>query len=351
MFVGPTLLGLLVFAFAPRVPALAAAKRDLPDWAFVMLVVAVDVAHVWSTLFRTYLDPEELRRRTLLYVGTPAAILALGVLTYAAIGDRFWRLLAYIAVFHFVRQQAGWVAIFRAKSGPNTALDTRLDSLAIYTAALAPLFVWHTDPTRPFAWFLADDFVFFERLAPLRPVATAVLLGALAAFVIRQLVRARAGLPVSRGKVLVVLATAVSWWVGIVLSEDDLSFTALNVLPHGVPYIYLLLRYGQERAKEAPALVGSRVILLGLVPAVLLLVALGFGEEALWDRLVWHDREALFGWLPDVEGLPKLLLVPLLAVPQATHYALDAILWRRGSTSTAQGAALGFGASTPADTR
>jgi hypothetical protein len=38
------------------------------------------------------------------------------------------------------------------------------------------------------------------------------------------------------------------------------------------------------------------------------------------------------------------LLVPLLALPQATHYVLDGMLWRRGDTRRlpAQRRALGF---------
>ena len=52
-------------------------------------------------------------------------------------------------------------------------------------------------------------------------------------------------------------------------------------------------------------------------------------EEWGWDRLVWHERAALFpgpALLPGPEALA--LLVPLLALPQATHYVLDAWIWR-----------------------
>lgn len=343
VFLGPTLVGLLVFALGPKPHALLGPKRDVPDWAFFALVVAVDVAHVWSTLFRTYLDPEEIRRRRALYTLVPAAVFALGLGTYAIVGDGFWRILAYVAVFHFVRQQAGWVAIFRAKSGPNDRVDAWVDAFAVYASTLAPLFVWHTDPDRPFSWFLAGDFVFAPALAPLRPLAAGVFGASLVAFGARQIVRARRGLPISRGKIAVVLSTAASWWVGIVVASDDLSFTALNVLPHGVPYVVLLFAYAKERAKEAPGLPGSKLVALGALPFVLLLVAIALGEEAAWDRLVWHDRAALFGWLPAIEGLPKLVLVPLLTVPQATHYVLDAVLWRRRDTGAAQAAALGFG--------
>ncbi len=60
----------------------------------------------------------------------------------------------------------------------------------------------------------------------------------------------------------------------------------------------------------------------------LALIALSFSEEWLWDRGIWRDHPHLF---PGPE-LPldeiAVLAVPLLALPQATHYALDAFLWR-----------------------
>jgi hypothetical protein len=52
-------------------------------------------------------------------------------------------------------------------------------------------------------------------------------------------------------------------------------------------------------------------------------------EEWGWDRLVWHERGALFPGADVVlSGSALALVVPLLALPQATHYLLDAWIWR-----------------------
>ncbi len=56
--------------------------------------------------------------------------------------------------------------------------------------------------------------------------------------------------------------------------------------------------------------------------------AIAYLEELIWDRAIWHDRSWLFGASIDV-GRAAMLLVPLLAVPQLTHYLLDGFLWRR----------------------
>ena len=59
------------------------------------------------------------------------------------------------------------------------------------------------------------------------------------------------------------------------------------------------------------------------------LVTLAFLEEWGWDRVLWHERPGLFpgaALRPGPEALA--LIIPLLAVPQATHYVLDGWIWR-----------------------
>ena len=335
VFALPTLLGAFVLAVAPP-------GRGTSELGFLVLVLCVDVAHVWATLFRTYFDREELRRRRATYTLVPLGCFVLGALIHARSASLFWSVLAYFAVVHFVRQQVGWAAIYRARAGERSRIDRVLDGAAIYLATGVPLFRWHTSG-RPFAWFLEGDFVDLSSLAPLVPVADALLVVALVAFVLRQLDRVRRGERPSVGKVVVVASTAVSWWLAIVVADGDLAFTALNVLPHGLPYFALLYAYARARARTAPNTLASKIAVLGVAPFLAVLVALAFGEEMLWDRLVWHDRPFLFGFLPalDTRSLAHLV-VPLLALPQATHYALDAILWRRRDGGPAQAEAMGF---------
>ncbi|MCS6902540.1 MAG: hypothetical protein NZX77_22620, partial [Polyangiaceae bacterium] len=147
----------------------------------------------------------------------------------------------------------------------------------------------------------------------------------------------------SLGKTSVVLTTIAGWYSGIVLAQDDWTFTVLNVLPHGIPYFALLWAYGKARQDTSPTTPGSRLIAAGLGAFFGFLLLLAFIEELLWDRLIWHDRSWLFGFLPELHpGAWASLLVPLLALPQATHYVLDAFLWRRGATGPEQARALGF---------
>jgi hypothetical protein len=55
---------------------------------------------------------------------------------------------------------------------------------------------------------------------------------------------------------------------------------------------------------------------------------LAFGEELLWDKAIWRERDWLFGESWELEHWQRII-VPLLAVPQLTHYILDAFIWKR----------------------
>jgi len=284
---------------------------ETPLWAWVLLVLCIDVAHVWSTLFRVYLDGEELRRRPLLYFAAPAGCWLLGVLAYEA--GVFWRVLAYLAAWHFIRQQAGWMALYGRRT---------LDAAAIYAVTLGPVVWWHAHLPRKFWWFVEGDFV-----GGLPEWCGTAALAVMAVVVVAWLAAWRRERHL--GKLLLLAATALAWVGGIVVAQSDFAFTVMNVVLHGVPYVALTFRYSRGRAADGGYGRWSWLVRGGLPAFCAVLLALAFAEEFLWDRLVWHERGALFGSGGIELGAPLLaLVVPLLALPQATHYVLDAFVWR-----------------------
>src|SRR5436190_2083765 len=138
-----------------------------------------------------------------------SALVSLALLVSDA---RFWRALAYLAVFHFVRQQYGWVAMYRARAGERGRTGWLIDSAAVYMATLYPLAYWHSHLPRRFWWFLPGDFAqlpaWVERVAfPFYCLA----LGAYGVRSLRAWVVRGEGHP---GKDIVVATTAVCWYAG-----------------------------------------------------------------------------------------------------------------------------------------
>lgn len=340
VFGGSAVVALALVAAGP----LLSSDGSLPTWGFLFLVVFVDVAHVWTTLFRTYLDRRELAARPALYAGVPLGVFICGAALHLASPLGFWRLLAYTAAFHFVRQQVGWTAIYRARAGERSAIDRFIDGSAIYASTLFPLLYWHARAPLAFSWFVDGDFVALPALRSVLPWLTGIWIAALGAYALRTAFHLARGHR-NPGKHLVVATTAATWFVGIVVAKGDFGFTAANVIVHGAPYFALLYFYSRERARDGGGPLLGALVRGGIAVFFAVALSLAFGEEMAWDRLVWHAHPSLFGAgsEPIFSPLALSLLVSALAVPQGTHYVLDAVLWRRKDAGSAQAKALGFG--------
>jgi hypothetical protein len=235
----------------------------------------------------------------------------------------FWRVLAYVAVYHFIRQQVGWMVLYGRRNPRQTRLDDRLDRGVMVAVTLGPICWWHAALPRPFAWFVQGDFLFGTPPVWGQLAAWAGGL-CLAVYLARQVWLWKDARAVP-GKSLLVLTTAACWYGGIVFTQSDYVFTVTNVIIHGVPYLLLAQRYA--RAADHAG-IAARVAAMGFAPVALICCGLAAMEEACWDRWVWHDHPAWFGAHGALPPDTLVWLVPLLAVPQLTHYLLDGYVWR-----------------------
>lgn len=318
-FAGTALLSLGLTLLLPELGV----SEHTPPWAFLVFVVFIDVAHVWSTIFRVYLDKQELQRRPLLYSAAPLVAYGLGVAAHGFSAALFWTVLAYVAVWHFVRQQMGWMVLYGRRAGSSES-ELHFDRAAIFAATSGPLVWWHAHLPRDFWWFREDDFL--SGLPAWVGTAALVVHGVvLAGWFTQALVLRRFHL----GKTLLLFATWLSWFGGIVLARSELAFTVMNVGLHGVPYLVLLRRYAKGREAEGGYGRLAFLVRAGVPGFLLLLWALAFFEELAWDRLVWHEHPMLFGANGlELEGVLLTLIVPLLSLPQTTHYLLDGFIWK-----------------------
>jgi len=357
-FLGSAVAALALLAVGASIGVL---NSDSPEWTWITAILLIDVAHVYATGFRVYANREDFQDRKWLFLLTPVLAFLIGWAIYSEGSGgpmRFWRILAYMAVFHFVRQQYGWVALYRSKAGEQSPTGRWIDTAAIYLATIYPLVWWHSHLPRNFWWFLNEDFAKAPEVAA--RILEPFYWTALAFYFGRSLMRGLKQNEWNPGKDIVVATTAVCWHIGIITFNSDFAFTVTNVIIHGVPYFVLVYwyRYRPERAR--PPLVvrpsGGEPVSGGLEkhartppegvtpnensrPKTLRRVAfflgtlwlLAFVEELLWDRGVWHERSWLFGSAWRQSEQLQSVLVPLLAVPQITHYILDGFIWKRRS--------------------
>jgi hypothetical protein len=329
VFLGSAAVSLLLLVIGAKAGLL---EDDSPDWTWITTVLMIDVAHVWATSFRVYFDIDELKKRAWLYLFVPAAGYLIGVALYSESALTFWRVLAYIAVFHFVRQQYGWVALYRRKANETSSLTWWIDAVTVYLATVYPLAFWMTELPRNFEWFVQNDFINVPNLV--ETILFPIYLITLAIYMIKTIYQYFTTGFFNPGKDIVVTTTAVCWYVGIVAFNSDYAFTVTNVIIHGVPYFAIVYFYAKARRETASNF--YRFLSSNWLIFLATLWALAYFEELFWHRGVWHERLWIFGaeweWSKDL----KTLIVPLLALPQVTHYVLDGFVWRRKAMSEIQ---------------
>ena len=329
----PFLAVLFVLLFAESF----AATDILPLWAWVVFVLCIDVSHVYSSLFRTYFNKKEFSENKTLYTILPLGIFFIGVILHMIGAAVFWRVLAYSAVFHFIRQQYGFLRLY-SRNDTESTLSREIDALLLYTSTLYPIVYWHVNLPRNFRWFTDGDF--FTGLPSIfEDIFFVFYLGLILIYLAKEFRNFYLHREFNLAKNLIVSGTALSWYVGIVLLNGDMVFTITNVVTHGIPYISLVWVYGKKQAdKDSSVLILERFQYkvffskFSFPIFIFALLVIGYIEEGFWAGFVWREHLEVFGPfanLPVIRAKDTLSwIVPLLTLPQATHYALDGFIWK-----------------------
>jgi hypothetical protein len=296
-------------------------KYSFYTWLF--LIVFIDVAHVYATLFKTYFVKSEFQRRKKLYIGLPIICFLIALFLFSFGSLVFWSVLAYVAVFHFIRQQYGFVRLY-ARKEEKTKINRFSDAIIIYAATTYPMLYWFFSSPRAFNWFVEKEFFSYESKFLIE--ITTIIYGLIIAFYfIRTLAIYLKTNYFNIPKNLIIIGTLLSWYFGIVYFNNDLVFTLLNVVSHGIPYMALIyLKEIDAKPKEEMGNLFHFKNNKGLLFFILILLGIAFTEEFLWETLVWKENfNASFETLQW-----QFLIIPLLTVPQFTHYLLDGFIWK-----------------------
>jgi hypothetical protein len=301
------------------------ASQKVNTWWWLVLVLCIDVGHVYSTLFRLYWDRNTFRQYKSLLIIIPVVAFAAGLGLHFFSAHLFWRVLAYIAVYHFVRQQYGFMRLYsRKEKAGNWA--RWLDTFAIYSATLYPLLYWHLHATDSLAWFVKGDFIAFN-LEGYETFFRIAYFAIMTAYVFKEVYYAMRSRVFNIPKNLMIVGTYISWYVGIVAFQGDLIFTLLNVVAHGITYMALIWIHGEKKTQSGFSFNGK-----GLAIFIITILTFAYFEELFWDIFVWNDHPEVFPalntFLSPGQPVVMSIIVSLLVLPQVTHYVLDGFIWR-----------------------
>lgn len=331
-FIAPMLLPPVIVLFFP-VDFLNNQREDIFPWSWILLVLTIDVAHVYSTIYKTYLNPQGKQKHRMKLLIFPLVVWMVGAMIYSIGSKLFWSCVAYFAVYHFIRQQYGFFRLYSIKR-PEPVIRRRWMNVSLYATMLLPLFIWHARGQRYFNWMTEGDFLYWN-LPVIVPALQVVLFLFIVLYFYLEYKSFREHKVWLIPRTLLICSTAISYYVGIVWSNNDFVFSFVNVIGHGIPYLALVW-FSEKKQLNTSSAKLLKVILSkwGWILFYLIVFVLAYTEEALWDSLLYREHALAFGWLyrfVDTLNHPVILalVVPLLIMPQIVHYILDAYIWRR----------------------
>lgn len=320
--IGPSFFVLaLIFVFQDYI---AEIENDYSFYTWLFLIVFIDVAHVYATLFKTYFVEDEFQKQKKRLISLPVICFIVGVILFSFGSLVFWSFLAYIAVFHFIRQQYGFMRLY-ARKEMKTRISVFIDNLTIYASTGYPMLYWFFSSKRKFNWFVENEFFKFENHR-LLDFLFWIYAGILILYVVFTAIQSIKNKFFNIPKNSIIWGTTLSWYFGIVYFNDDLIFTLLNVVSHGIPYMALV--YFKEIDGKSEQELGRLSYLKryqGFLIYIGILLLIAFSEEFLWEFFVWNENISLTNF--DFSNW-QIFLVPLLTVPQFTHYILDGFIWK-----------------------
>lgn len=305
-------------------------ESDYSFYTWLIFVVFIDVAHVYATLFKTYFVPKAFQEKKKLLIALPILCFIMGMVLFMMGSVIFWTVLAYVAVFHFIRQQYGFMRLY-SRNEVKGKVGVLIDNLAIYAATGYPMVYWFMSSPRKFTWFMPNEFFTYSNTALLQ-VFTVVYIVFLLLYVFKTAYIFYKTRYFNIPKNAIIAGTAASWYFGIVYFNNDLVFTMLNIVSHGVPYMALiyLKEVRQYKKQFSTGILGYLNKHKSIFIYVGILIILAFSEEYLWEVMVWNEQ---FSVGSAISESWHFLLVPLLVVPQLTHYILDGFIWKTKKAS------------------
>jgi len=316
--------------FIALCPQLFQNNGELSETWWVILVLLIDVAHVYSTLYRTYFNTEVYKQQQSLLLGIPVFSMVITVIVYSLSSVLFWRLLAYVAVFHFIRQQYGFMRIYSRKEIINIWFK-RIDTITIYVATIFPIIYWHLNSPRNFSWFVKNDFIFFQSTVLLQ-ISNIVYAVVITVYCIKEIVLFATIKTFNIPRITILIGTICCWYFGIVYFNGDMTFTLLNVVSHGIPYMALIWIDGRKRINQQQEKTFLQIIFskYGWTLFLAIIFILAYFEEALWNVFVWKEGQTIFTYFKPINIDKSVLniIVPLLALPQIAHYLIDGFIWK-----------------------
>ncbi|MDQ7008714.1 MAG: hypothetical protein Q9M94_00280, partial [Candidatus Gracilibacteria bacterium] len=266
---------------------------------FLALIV-FDVPHVWSTLYKTYLDKEIVENnKQMLFLVPFLSFIIISIIVFSDLSLflLFW-LLAFFAVYHFIKQQLGVVMLYSSKEvkvreKEENIFYKKLDYYLIWLITGMPIIYWFSNlDTRKYSWF--TDYEFVKLPNELFPTLWFLFIIYILYYIFIQIKRIKFNHDINYYKYLYLIGTFIVWFTGIVWTNNMLIFGFGNMFLHGwnfigIVYISTLNKIEDEKNKNYKIM--EKIIKKGYLFFIIPLIIIGIIEQFGWSLMTFSDKD------------------------------------------------------------
>lgn len=303
----------------------------------IFLVLFLDWAHIFAQYPRIYSNPLESKRLKWIY--PISYILLIPIMTFLVHltgGYEIDTFLVYFVVFHFIKQQFGFIKIFSKTDGLKSKFDKLAEDIFFYLTMYAPVFYWHVKgPNYAYKWI--DLFFKPPFLKYLLWPVLGLYLVSFVYYLYSEVRRTRANGMFNIPKNLSILTAAMTWGA-VSLFPDAAKLVIFTVtFTHDLSYTYFVWAIGRRDRvyvkKKIEWLSWTSVpgfflytAALIVLSDIIMVIHMEMTKDQNWTYWVWGHT---FNWITKQSGWMLSLGWAIFFSTQAHHYFIDRFLWKK----------------------
>lgn len=269
----------------------------------------IDSGHVYTTIWRTILHPDE-RRSSRMYALVPFAVALFFCLWSYSNIPYMWNFVIYATLHHNIRQFYGITRWYQTLNKRASPWNTKF----FYALTLLPVLAFHFRPGAAGGFYAPNDlFLFPDKF--IYQFVTVYYLIHLAGWISYELYLLKTG--IREWNRLSAMATALAvYGVTFFFAENVIQILLPLVFAHGIAYFGLMgLALNRTRTSQFPRFVKAIAII------VVTAIAFGALEAYIEEHWVGFGRTDL--------SIYEALIIGLYLVPVFSHFIFDAFIWKK----------------------
>jgi hypothetical protein len=301
------------YLYAPGLLAVAVSLilPDLGDESLLYGILAmgiIDSGHVYTTAWRTWLHPEEVKSRAGYWIFPIIFCVFFTLWFYLGI-PCLWAFVVYATFYHHARQVYGFSKWYQKLNHRND----KFSDYVIYFLALFPLIIYHFRPEAIGSYYTEND-LFLYPWTELRDVLLLLYLAGVFIWIIREYRLWNSGTR-EVNRILSIACPGVIYAYCFLVGTTITQILFPLLFLHGVAYFGVM---GQSLSRTQKRFNRKYLAIMTVLGTA---VILGLSES-------WFEEEMVPRELGQ-NPLLSSLIVGISLTPLFCHYAFDAIIWRK----------------------